>query len=366
MTFTKKSTNFSQLNLQYCEKKISLTDLLKNIPKNQPRFFMFGVPTYNNLGDQAVAEAQKTFFKKNFPYISYIEITEPQTNQAIKELLPLLHPSDQIGFVGGGNIGSFYLNHEKARRKVFSTFVKNQTISFPQSINFALTEQGHQELVLSQNAYNKNPNLVLVARESKSFKHFQKYFSAPVIFSPDMVLCQKPKNSKFSRKGVLLIVREDGEKAISDKKWDILTSLLQQKNFEVQKTDTVVPFKAYDTPDYAGEALGILERKNLIHKKLEQIEKSQVVITDRLHGLIFAVITKTPCLVFDNNYGKVSYSYYNWLKNLNYVKHTVAKNQKEIVNLVEKLILIKKHDSYNFSSNFKNLKNLIKKEAMQL
>lgn len=44
---------------------------------------------YNNSGDLAISEAQKRFFAENFPEIAYIEITELQTEQAIKELLPL-------------------------------------------------------------------------------------------------------------------------------------------------------------------------------------------------------------------------------------------------------------------------------------
>ncbi|GMA46120.1 hypothetical protein GCM10025854_03690 [Tetragenococcus muriaticus] len=93
---------------------------------------MFGTPIYNNLGDLAVSEAQKRFFAENFPGIVYIEITEPQTDQAIEELLPLLRPDDMIGYVGGGNIGNLHIAHEIPRRKVFSTFVNNKTISFPQ------------------------------------------------------------------------------------------------------------------------------------------------------------------------------------------------------------------------------------------
>lgn len=45
---------------------------------------------------------------------------------------------------------------------------------------------------------------------------------------------------------------------------------------------------------------------------------SQIVITDRLHGMIFAAITETPCVVFGNFNHKISESY-KWLKELKYI-----------------------------------------------
>lgn len=50
-----------------------------------------------------------------------------------------------------------------------------------------------------------------------------------------------------------------------------------------------------------------------------------MVITDRLHGMIFCYITNTPCLVFQNNIYKVRETY-EWIKgnkNINLVSDYV-------------------------------------------
>lgn len=61
-----------------------------------------------------------------------------------------------------------------------------------------------------------------------------------------------------------------------------------------------------------------------------------MVITDRLHGMIFAAITGTPCIAFDNISKKVS-GVYKWIESLEYIK---------VVNSFEEFV-----DAYNYIDN---------------
>ena len=359
-------SDFEKLNVDYSNNDISLADFLKQLPDDRQRFFMFGVPTYNNLGDLAIAHAEKRFFEKYLPEFLYIEITEPQTDKAIEELLPLLQDDDIIGYSGGGNIGSVYLNHERARRKVFSTFINHKTISFPQSVNFLDTPEGQKELKLSQEAYNKNPNLTIVARESKSLAKFQQYFKAKVLFTSDIVLSLNPELADVKRDGVLFILREDSEKVTDDQLIDQLSKRIEKAGTEVDQTDTTMPEYADDGEEETGKrTVNLVERRDLIHDKLKEIKSSQVVVTDRLHGMVFAVITKTPVLVFDNSYGKASFSYYNWLRELNYVDHTKETDPNKILTILKRLSEVKEKDDYDLTHTFDDLVDLIKNKDVQ-
>lgn len=358
-----KAINIDNLNFAYSLEEISLTKMVKGLPQGPRRFYMFGIPNYNNLGDQAIAYAEKAFFKRVFPEITYIEIPEPQTDQAIKELVPLLRTNDMIGYTGGGNIGNTYLDHEGPRRKVFETFVNNKTISFPQSVNFEETDQGQEELHKSQAAYNKNPNLTIVARETQSLEYFKKHFDANVIYTADIVASIQPEKSHFERDGILFLMREDSEKVTSDQLLADLDEKLKSLGNEVEQTDTVLPFKASDSNNDTAADLDqvrISERGWLIERKLEQIESSQVVVTDRLHGMIFCVLTRTPCLVFDNSYGKASASYYNWFEDLDYIQHTTEKDPAKLADMIEKLKDQDHTPLHDFSRNYDDLINLIK------
>lgn len=360
----KRAMNIDNLNFAYTLGRVSLTELIKRLPEEPRRFYMFGIPNYNNLGDQAVAYAEKAFFKRVFPEITYIEILETQTDQAINELKPLLRDSDMIGYTGGGNIGNVYLDHEEPRRKVFSTFVNNKTISFPQSVNFEDTEQGQEELRKSQEAYNKNPNLTIVARETQSLDYFKKNFDANVIYTSDIVASLKPDPSEFKREGVLFIMRQDSEKVINEKLLEQLSYKLNNVGDEVEQTDTVLPFKASDSnadtaPDL--DEVRISERGWLIERKLEEIKASEAVVTDRLHGMIFCVLTKTPCLVFDNSYGKASASYYNWFEDLDYIKHTTENDPDKLAPMIEELKGYEHSNYHDFTHSYDELIDLIKK-----
>jgi pyruvyl transferase EpsI len=78
--------------------------------------------------------------------------------------------------------------------------------------------------------------------------------------------------------------------------------------FEFHYTDTVVPYViSYDMREYE------------LEKKLDEFRSAKLVITDRLHGMIFAAITGTPCVALNNISKKVE-GVYQWIKYLDYIK----------------------------------------------
>ena len=66
--------------------------------------------------------------------------------------------------------------------------------------------------------------------------------------------------------------------------------------------------------------LSIEEREFELNKIWTAFKKSKVVVTDRLHGMIFCAITKTPCVAIDNSNHKISGVYDAWLKDIGYIK----------------------------------------------
>lgn len=43
-----------------------------------------------------------------------------------------------------------------------------------------------------------------------------------------------------------------------------------------------------------------MTRKEALSDLFDQFRSLQLIVTDRLHGMIFAAITSTPCIVFGN------------------------------------------------------------------
>ncbi len=271
--------------------------------------FSWGVPEHNNLGDHAIAYAQKSFLKENFADYNFIIIPELKSDNFIDSIKRQISKNDIIAMHGGGNIGNQYQEIENERRKVIKTFKQNQIIIFPQTVYFTKDKNGARQLELSKKIYSKHKNLTICAREEVSYKILKKYFCKnKVLFCPDIVLSLNFAVQENKREGALLCLRSDVE------------GKLDANNFEQIKKSVLKVYKTIDITDTCYyKSVGFKENEEIILKKLQQISKYKVVITDRLHGMIFCAITGTPCIVLGNYNHKVKEAY-KLLSELKYIK----------------------------------------------
>ena len=130
-----------------------------------------------------------------------------------------------------------------------------------------------------------------------------------VAYFPDMVLYLNEKKEDIKRENkILCCFRNDKEKMGNFSKKEYFEELLNGdilNKYIVKFTDTVV-----------NKRININDRNEELDKKFLEFKTSKLVITDRLHGMIFAAITGTPCLAFDNSSGKVK-GVFEWIKNIN-------------------------------------------------
>ncbi|MTT31824.1 general stress protein [Terrilactibacillus sp. BCM23-1] len=313
------------------------------------KVFLFGSPSYTNIGDQAIAYAEEKFIRNHFPYYEYIEIMDYATDAGIEIVKKIIHENDIVCFTGGGNLGSLYLDIEEDRRKVFAAFKDYKTISLPQSVHFEDTEKGILEKRKSQDAYHQNPNLTLVARESQTLERLKNTFDSKVIYTPDMVLSLDIVPREIEREGVLFILRADKEKVTDE---DFISELMRWagETTTVERTDTVL--SEVETIDYE-------DREKYFMKMLDRIRSKKLIITDRLHAMIFSIITKTPCLVFGNSYGKAKHSYTDWLEELNFIEYTDKQDIDELEQMIERLLKAEPND-IDLSDDFEPLKEFFK------
>ena len=92
---------------------------------------------------------------------------------------------------------------------------------------------------------------------------------------------------------------------------------------------------------------------------MEEIRKTSLVITDRLHGMVFSAITATPCIAFSNYNHKIKGTY-EWLSYLTYIKY--AENEEQAVKEVQKLLNIStcKFDNEPLIKYYEQLANVIR------
>lgn len=313
---------------------------------------LIDLPTNGNLGDQALVYATEKFIKDVISNdINLVEISNAEINSSIKFLKKSLTLNDLIIWNGGGNIGTLYPSAELSRWNMFKIFPDQYIIMFPQSVYFSLSKI--RFLKKSIYEYERKKNLSIYLRERKSFQFFKNNFSVSKLeLVPDIVFYLENKmpiqiNSKQQRTGIITLLRNDIEKNNFDN--ESLIELLS--NFDnVTQSDTFIDDIVVDSEN----------REKLLIKKWEEIAKYKLVVTDRLHGAIFAYLTKTPVLILPNNNWKIQSTVETWLSSVESV-HLLQLdnfNDKIIFNEIDKLINTPA-DYVNISSNFDNLKNEI-------
>lgn len=285
---------------------INLKNSYRNISKSEKKLFLFCTPTHGNLGDQAILVAELEFLHKNFPEYKIFEIPTELVKSRIRSIKKIINSTDLIMIHGGGNLGDRFLNEEMAHQLVIKYFRKFPIIFFPQSATFENNKDMIYTNPTSSSIYQKHNRLTIVARESRSLSGFENIFpSNEVIYVPDIVLSLKVCNQKLRREGLMIIMRNDGEKVVSDDTLSDINTWAESEFKMIRKTDTVVEYKIYEET-----------RLEELQKLWDKYKSSELVITDRLHGMIFAYLTDTPCIVFDNFNSKIKKTYDDWLSNI--------------------------------------------------
>lgn len=274
-------------------------------------FVLLDTPRHNNIGDLAIALAERKFIDEQL-HLPYCEVCAPLLDYNEKLLSRMISPNQTILVHGGGFLGTLWLNEEMRFRRILSAFRDHRIIVFPQTATFPTKDRKSRAILKqSQKAYQGHPNLTICAREAQSLELMKRLFpKVHVELIPDIVTSLKMDTiSASKRRGILLCMRHDHEKAFSESDYTALLSFLQKEYESINITDTIA-----DT-----DPLSVDDGDHLVIGKLAEFKEAQLVITDRLHGMVFAAITGTPCVAINNANKKVE-NVYRWLENLEYVK----------------------------------------------
>ena len=318
------------------------------------KVYVIGTPEHSNLGDSAIVISEKYFLTKcglSSKRVKEITFEEYMNNR--KLICSLINKKQLICHVGGGNMGNQWIKEEYFHRMLIEDFKFNQEIIFPQTIFYDDSSKGKMEMNTSISVYNKK-SLTIAARERTSYEIMCSiYPEANIILVPDIVLYAGVKafsmlNDSFEKEGVLLCFRDDAEKKISEADQSYVRDFLIKKGYKFTNTDM-----------HANEKVTKLNRNELVKKKIEEFLRSQVVITDRLHGMILSVITGTPCIVFGNYNHKIKGTY-DFIKKLGYVKY--IENIKDFDDVFFKMVNLEncKYDNDFFVSCYQELSRCVK------
>jgi len=314
---------------------------------NKKNIILMGAPEYENLGDHAIAYATEMFFKKYCPKYNFISINENDILYNFHLLKKMINSNDILLLQGGGNMGDIYFDQRRIRKKVITGFKDNQIIIMPQTIHFK------KEKKLPK-YYNSHKKLTILAREEISYKMLKEIYSGRVELTPDIVLSlmldYKVEKRKV-RNNALLCIRDDIESiGNTDEIMGIVKKELENNKINYELFSTVLKYPIEEQ-----------NREKELKKLFEKINDAKIIITDRLHGMIIAAITKTPCIVLPTFNHKVKSSY-NWIRKLNYIK--LCENSEKIKENINILLNLKEGEmtSINLEKEFRKIIEIVEEE----
>ncbi|MGN0500558.1 MAG: glycosyltransferase [Ruminococcus sp.] len=314
----------------------------------EKRVWLIGTEDFGNVGDHQIAESILAFVGNILPDHKIIEVTASHYKDERENLLQSILPDDLIVLTGGGNFGNVYPLAQKIREDIIQQKPKNMKIIFPQTIYYSDTEEGMRKIEEARKIFTSSNNVIICAREQVSFEIAQRLFPCKVLLIPDIVLSCK-KIEEINRENIILCLRGDLEKKLSQNDIALLENSIQELSIDYIRSD--LQLKKNVDAQY---------RKDVIRAKLKQWQHSKLVVTDRLHGMIFAAITGTPCIVFSNYNQKVKGTY-EWIKYLPYIRY--VENIEQAIKYIPELLKMKncKFDNGPLWEHFNKLTEVIKK-----
>lgn len=349
--FIKIIITFLKGNYIYIHKKIKI-----DLDKNKKYAFIFFAADYDNLGDIAITLAQEKFLKeclgKNY---QIIKITESEAYSAVKVIKKLDKEEVLITLIGGGNNGSLYEFIEAPRRFVLWKLKDYKIVSFPQTVTFENNVKATLYEKVFAKLCNRCSDLLLVAREKESYMKYKDIQKNRVLLTPDIVFSlDNNKNTLRKSNDVAFIMRDDKEKAIDLKKQEQLLALTKQKDRNIYFWDTC-NIKYKENAEY-----------DLLEDFIVKLRKVKFAVTDRLHGMILCYITRTPCIVIENNNGKIQSTYETWLADQNFICLYDHKERVEkYIQLMEYMESLEDVYAKNLNDEFGLLKSALEETSYE-
>ncbi len=274
------------------------------------------IPVHLNVGDLLInLGAELLFADHGIRVRNRISLSNP------RRLFQDRHAKhDVIVLHGGGNFSDLYPHHEVFRRRVLESFPDTLIILLPQTIHYLNQERLRHDF----EPWARHRKLVFMARDAPSYAQAVPFLGERVSCVPDashyllhrsdpLGLARGVPNSK-----ILVMGRRDIERNTAhhrsygdvfdwcdlctplDKGWYALAARLFRGDHMV-----ALPFDP--------ALVWYWFRDRLIDKAVAFYGDAGAVATDRLHGMLLALMMGMPAYVRDNSYGKLGAYIESWL-----------------------------------------------------
>ena len=297
-----------------------LHDSVYNLVKDK-RCLYVDVPVYFNIGDHLISGGTFDFFKRKAVRLEEVVPITCFDRACVEDI-------DVVVFQGGGNFGDIWPDIHERRMQIVEHLLAagKEVVILPQSICYQSSQLRDRDARIIK--FNKNFHLF--TRDQNSFQ-IASEISSNAYLAPDMAhqlydrLLDVRKSVHIANDNIALF-RKDKE-AISARKGYISTLDCLDWDDIVSQTPYYRTMKRYiklyrwihckiGVSGYEREMSGWKSTSwKIILHAAKCFAKANVVITDRLHGVILSALVGRKFKAVDNNYGKLSGYIDKWFCN---------------------------------------------------
>ena len=326
---------------------ISLPFFLKKGAKSKHRRILLLLsPEYVNYGDLAIASMERRMLAD----LEYDVLEVPCCTHEYwpESVVSAVRDDDILMFTGGGYMGSLWPDLQGYVEHMLESCPNNVMVFAPQTVYFGEDSQSEARFI---SLLGKCRKVLFLARDADTCSWLESFDlpSVSVQLIPDAVICAGNWLYEGKRSGLLKCFRDDHESVLQNEGNVVVEKLSDRLQLPITEASTMV--RHVMTP--------LWMRDSLLSWKLKDFQHAELVITDRLHAMVFSALSGTRVVALDNVSGKVSGAH-RWLSGLDYVR--VASSIDDVEKLAQEVLQIGDRDrarmlsawSKNYQSVYSN------------
>ena len=299
---------------------------LRDVLRGARRVALVNFPNHGNPGDPAIWLGTREALRRLRVTVAYQCAWDTFSPEAIQRVVP----DGPVLINGGGNFGDLYAGQQSLRERLLVQLRGTRLIQLPQSIHF----RDPTNLERMRRLVANHGDFTLIVRELRSEALARRYFDADVRVLPDMALTlgllPQLGTPRFDvtwlhrRPGDPEYVDHGGPPAGANAQavewigplcpeppWRLRHRLARRMNIILRGRAQADPRWARLAWRPLGATFEPLAR-GWVRRGLNVLASGKIIVTDKLHGHILAMLAGIPHVLLDSGYGKVRAVYDTW------------------------------------------------------
>ncbi|CAL1240840.1 polysaccharide pyruvyl transferase family protein [Candidatus Methylocalor cossyra] len=305
-------------------------DTLADVIPPGSKIIYLDYPVHFNVGDMLINCGTEAFFQRmryrvlarlslfDLCHLDWSNTRAITLKPQIRKFIQALDPKAILVLHGGGNFGDLYGEFQAMREQVTLAFPDRRIVMLPQSLHFE--DKAAQKRSLD--ILTSHRDIHLYFRDRESVSAIREVSPQHGALLPDMAhaLWNEPGYSGAAQtaSGSLALKRTDRETRGTDAgftahrtlDWTNLITAWDFLQFRLVRKSMYASFdRSLRIPAWYWYKL----RDRVVKRAQSLFSRYEIIMTDRLHGLILASLLSKRTLFQDNAYGKLSRYVNTWL-----------------------------------------------------